>query len=179
MRIHITGASGSGTTTLGRDLAAQLGCDHFDSDDYYWLPTEPPYQVKRERAERDRMLLADLRGARACVESGSLLSWNDQIKALFDAVILLWIPPKVRLERLRARELRRLGRVDDEFMEWAATYDQPGNRKTRSRLLHEEWLEALACPVLKLEGDLSPEERLARSLSWLRSRPGSDSRRKP
>ena len=143
------------------------------------LLENPVTGSKDVHSDNARMLLADLRGARACVESGSLLSWNDQIKALFDAVILLWIPPKVRLERLRARELRRLGRVDDEFMEWAATYDQPGNRKTRSRLLHEEWLEALACPVLKLEGDLSPEERLARSLSWLRSRPGSDSRRKP
>jgi len=31
-RIHITGASGSGTTTLGEHLAKELGCAHFDND---------------------------------------------------------------------------------------------------------------------------------------------------
>ena len=38
-RIHILGASGSGTTTLGRALAERLQCRHFDTDDYFWLPT--------------------------------------------------------------------------------------------------------------------------------------------
>ena len=52
-------------------------------------------------------------------------------------------------------------------MEWAAGYDRPGNRETRSRLLHEEWLETLACPVLKLEGDLATRERLERVVAWL------------
>ena len=41
-RIHILGASGSGTTTLGRALAARLQCPHFDTDDCFWLPTDPP-----------------------------------------------------------------------------------------------------------------------------------------
>jgi len=36
-RIHILGASGSGTTTLGRALAERLQCPHFDTDDYFWL----------------------------------------------------------------------------------------------------------------------------------------------
>jgi len=171
MRIHVTGASGAGTTTLGRDLAAQLGCEHFDSDDYFWMPTEPPYRTKRDPAERDERLLADLRRAQSCVETGSILSWSGEIKALFDAAIFLWITPEVRLERLRTRELRRLGRIDDTFMEWAATYDRPGNRETRSQVLHEEWLAGLDCPVLNLEGDLSKEDRLARSLEWLRSPP--------
>ena len=41
-RIHILGASGSGTTTLGRALAERLQCPHFDADDYFWVPTDPP-----------------------------------------------------------------------------------------------------------------------------------------
>ena len=36
-RIHILGAAGSGTTTLGRALAERLQCPHFDTDDYFWL----------------------------------------------------------------------------------------------------------------------------------------------
>lgn len=43
MHIHITGASGSGTTTLGRALAQALGWRYLDADRYYWLPTSPPF----------------------------------------------------------------------------------------------------------------------------------------
>ena len=42
-RIHILGASGSGTTALGQALAEHLRCPHFDTDDYFWLPTDPPH----------------------------------------------------------------------------------------------------------------------------------------
>lgn len=35
-RIHILGASGAGTTTLGHALAERLPHVHLDSDDYFW-----------------------------------------------------------------------------------------------------------------------------------------------
>jgi adenylate kinase family enzyme len=59
-RIHILGASGSGTTTLGRALAAHLHFPHFDTDDYFWLPTDPPYTQQRERIERAQLLMNDV-----------------------------------------------------------------------------------------------------------------------
>ena len=54
--IHILGASGSGTTTLGRALAECLHYTHFDSDNYLWLPTDPPTTEKRELTERQQLL---------------------------------------------------------------------------------------------------------------------------
>lgn len=45
-RINIVGAPGSGTTTLGRALATQLGFVFADADDFYWKPTTPPFQEK-------------------------------------------------------------------------------------------------------------------------------------
>ena len=47
-RLHILGASGSGTTTLGRALAERLTYLHFDTDDYYWLSTDPPFTAQRD-----------------------------------------------------------------------------------------------------------------------------------
>ncbi len=35
LRIHIFGASGSVTTTLGNQLAKKLNYKHFDNDEYY------------------------------------------------------------------------------------------------------------------------------------------------
>jgi adenylate kinase family enzyme len=55
-RLHITGASGAGVTTLGRALASRLGRPHFDSDDFYWQPTNPPYVRARDRAHRVRLM---------------------------------------------------------------------------------------------------------------------------
>ena len=39
--IHIFGAAGSGTTTLGSKISSKLGYKHMDTDDYYWIPTKP------------------------------------------------------------------------------------------------------------------------------------------
>lgn len=55
MRILITGAAGTGTTTLGRALAAEMGCGFFfDADDYYWIASDPPFQQKQEHEIRLR-----------------------------------------------------------------------------------------------------------------------------
>src|SRR5262245_32157521 len=100
LRIHITGASGSGTTTLGRELARTLDCAHFDADNYFWLPTDPPFEKKRERTERNAMLLNDLHANDRWVLSGSVSTWDDDIYACFDLVVFLLIPAEIRLARL-------------------------------------------------------------------------------
>jgi len=62
-RIHIFGASGSGTSSLAAALAARHGHRHVDTDDYFWLPTEPPYQQPRRRGARHEAWLLTLPGA--------------------------------------------------------------------------------------------------------------------
>src|SRR6266567_2046417 len=108
-RIHILGASGSGTTTLGRALAERLQCPHFDTDDYFWFPTEPPFTHQRERTERAQLLMDDLTAHDAWVVSGSLCGWGDAVIPLFALVVFLWISHDVRMARLRQREHARYG----------------------------------------------------------------------
>ena len=112
-RLHITGASGSGTTTLGAALAATLGCPHHDTDDFYWLPTDPPYREERDPAERLRLLETALGSAPAWLLSGSIGGWGEPLTPLFDAVVFLTAPTDMRIERpRRARAARfRLGRA--------------------------------------------------------------------
>lgn len=50
--IHIYGAFGSGTSTLGRYLAEKFGFAFLDSDDYFWLPTNPKFTAKRSIEQR-------------------------------------------------------------------------------------------------------------------------------
>ncbi len=86
-RIHLLGASGSGVTTLGRAIADELAFPHHDTDDYYWLPTVPPFQQKRPRAERVRLMFEMFASRADWVLSGSMDSWGAEIHSLFDFVV--------------------------------------------------------------------------------------------
>ena len=159
MRMLITGASGSGTSTLGAALARELGIAHLEADDYYWLPTVPPFINKRNKEERLSSLLRDLRTKQSAVLAGSIMDWGLELENAFDLIVFLYLDAAIRVERLRAREIEILGRADPEFLEWAAQYDA-GILGGRSLAKHQAWLAARTCPVIELRGDLSVSERV-------------------
>src|SRR5215510_5635478 len=161
MRVLITGASGTGTTTLGRALSTQLGMAFFDADDYFWLPTEPPYQEKRDPAARLSLILADLAKVPSAVVSGSVMKWGAELEEAFSLVVFLTLDTELRVARLREREMARFGRAEAQFLKWAAQYEE-GHMAGRSRALHEQWLNERSCPILRLDGDLSVAERVVR-----------------
>ena len=169
-RLHITGAAGSGTTTLGRALAVRAEIPHFDSDDYYWLPTDPPYREARPPEERLRLLEPDLRRTEEWVLSGSNVSWGEALIPRYGQVVFLRVPTEVRLDRLRQRERLRFGEeaIADggvmhtnhlEFLDWASRYDD-GPPSMRSLASHRQWLTRLTCLVLELTGEASVEKNL-------------------
>jgi adenylate kinase family enzyme len=161
-RIHVTGASGSGVTTLGRALADTLALPHHDTDDYLWQPTTPPYRQMREAGERLR-LMHDVFIPRAdWVLSGGLDGWGNDLIRQFDLVVFLKTPHDVRMQRLRAREAAHFGldavapggwrhEETESFLEWASHYED-GTREGRNLARHEAWVAALPCPVLRLDG---------------------------
>lgn len=160
-RIHLTGASGSGTTTLGRALAARYGLTHFDVDDYYWEPTDPPFLRKRTYGERVRLLNADIDDRCGWVISGSMMHWGEAIADRAGLILFLTAPTHLRVERLRRRELAEIGprilpggdmhRPHENFIAWASGYDDADFRG-RSRVQHEAWLTERRAPVLRLDG---------------------------
>lgn len=74
--IHIVGASGSGTTTLGRALAREIGAAHLDTDDFCWMPTDSPSLDKRPVEQRLSMPEAELTGQVSWMLSCSLIRWG-------------------------------------------------------------------------------------------------------
>lgn len=170
LHLHIVGASGSGTTTLGRMLAAQYNLTHFDTDDFFWEPSDPPYTVKRPEPERLALLQTALAGQPRWVLSGSLCGWGDPLIPLFDTVIFVTLPSQTRLARTLQRERERYGAQLDEggpmyqnhqeFMAWSAQYDDPNPTVGRNRQRHEEWLAALPCPVIRVENSGTEREML-------------------
>ena len=166
MRVLITGASGSGTTTLGRALSREPKVVFFDVDDYFWLPTEPPYQQERHPSARLSLLVADLAKVPHSVASGSVIHWGRELEDSFSLIVFLTLPAELRLARLREREVGRFGRADSKFLESAAQYDE-GHSDVNSRTGDERWLAERSCPVLRIEGDVPVPERAARVASAL------------
>lgn len=175
-RIHLFGASGSGTTTLGRRLAEALGAHHFDTDAYYWLPTDPPFTTKRDPVERIAMIERDVRDLDDWVLSGSLCSWGDPLLPHFTLAVFLHLDPDVRMARLAARERGRYGariapggdlhEAHRAFLAWARSYDH-AVAPVRSLDLHERWMARLACPVLRLDASAPADALCAEVLARL------------
>ena len=166
-RIHITGASGSGTTSLANRISKEFGLLHFDTDDLFWEPGDPPYQNIIELSERQSLLNNVLSNNDTWVISGSLCGWGDFAIPRFDLVIFLWVPTDIRISRLKQREVQNYGKASlspggamyetyTKFIEWASGYDD-GGLDMRSKAMHELWLKNIPCKVLRYEGEKSME----------------------
>lgn len=175
-RVHIFGPSGAGTSTLGRHLAGRLASQHFDTDDFYWEPSDPPFRTKRPVPERRALMQAVFLPRSDWVLSGSLDSWSDGIAERFTAAVFLTLDAETLQARLEAREHRRYGAAMEPggafheecaaFLHWAAGYDR-GARPGRSRARHEAWAATLSCPLLRLQADAPPNALATRVLAWL------------
>lgn len=171
MKIHILGASCAGSTTLGEALSARLNIPYFDTDSFFWEKSAIPYTVKRDPALRNQMLKDAISQTENYIVGGSLVSWGGEWKQLFNLAVFLYLPKEIRMERLVKREIERYGNniYDDpqrhklflEFINWASKYDDR-SFTGRNIGIHENWLEGVNCPVIKIEGDTTVAERLMR-----------------
>jgi len=170
-RLHIIGGSGSGTTTLGRAIADAWSVPHADSDDYFWVPTDPPYTQQRNPARRVELMLEVFAQRSVWVLSGAINGWGEEILQRCDAVVLLSLGAHERLQRIEQRERirRRTEEINTEafgeFMTWASSYDDP-EFQGRSRARHEAWLATLKRPVLRLDSSPTVQELRDEVLSW-------------
>lgn len=167
--LHVFGASGSGTTTIAGAVAERLDLLHLDADNYYWVPTDPPFQEKTDPAGRAPRILDDVRHHRRWILSGSLCSWGQKLEPHFDMAFLVTLDTPTRLARLKNREYERYGErirpggdMHDEhvaFLEWAAQYDT-GCAPIRSLDMHTRWMAGLACPGVMVSNDGNIEDLL-------------------
>ncbi len=167
--IHLYGASGSGTSTIGRSLCERLGYFFMDTDDYYWETTEPPYTVKRNISDRLVRIKRDIEEHSCVVVSGSFAGWGDELIPQLTLAIRVNTDTELRMNRLAWRERERFGERIAEggdlyehhqiFMSWAASYDD-GGLDMRSRQRHDEWQKKLTCRSIEIDGSLPVEENL-------------------
>lgn len=178
MRIHIFGASGSGVTTLGKALSQELSIEYFDSDDFFWLKTSIPFTEKQNPEIRNTTVADKLNTTENWIFGGSIIHWGKNGFPPFDLVVFLYLPPEIRMERLKKREYERYGneiinnperaQKHQEFMDWANDYDHNTGIANRTLKAHLEWLSETNIPFIEISGDYELQEKIHLVLDTIR-----------
>jgi len=165
IRIIINGASGTGKTTLAKELANHLGIFHMDLDDYYFHhDTELLCQKSCTRDVIIENVTNDISKHSNFIMSGTIGSilWN-LVNPILSLAVLLIVPVEIRIERLYNREYSRYGKRILENGDMYCNYQKlinecksyetgvhPAVPTTLER--HERWIRELICPVIRLDG---------------------------
>jgi len=101
-RINVVGTSGSGKTTMARNLAARLGVPHVELDELHWGPnwTEEPDELFRERV--GRLLVGE-----GWATDGNYHAVRDIVWSRADTIVWLDYSLPMILWRLTRRTVRR------------------------------------------------------------------------
>ncbi|HPE00123.1 MAG TPA: AAA family ATPase [Bacillota bacterium] len=168
--INIFGSSGSGSTTLAKEIASKYDYYHIDVDDMLWEKTDPPFTIRRSDLEARKCIVNELKNKERVVISGSLVGFGDDIKEKINLFVFINLDIETRIKRIEKRERERFGeRVMPggdlyqkhlDFLEWVSNYET-NPEYIRSRKQHLLWLEGVKCPVLKVTEELSINELMA------------------
>ena len=148
-RLLITGASGAGTTALGRALADRWSVPHADVDDYFWVPTSAPYTKKRPVDERlslmGALFLPAITGSFGIADGVG----GPSIER-FSAVVFLTLDPSIRMDRLKERETARYGSEFNAAVTASSSIGREATTTRSSRVVAGPGVNAgwLCCRVL-------------------------------
>lgn len=157
--IHFFGASGAGTTTLGKYVAKKYNYFFMDTDDYYWLDIE--HTKRRPKDECVKLMQAEIDKHDFVVLSGAVCNWGDALIPNFLLVVRVDTDTDVRLERLAERDYKIFGdriamggNMYDQhtnLLGWASRYNE-ADTSTRSKTLHFQWQQKLPCKNIVVDG---------------------------
>lgn len=158
--IIIIGPSGSGKTTLGKIAAQKLGYPYFDVDDYIWKQnTDSPYTQMYTQDEKISRLSNDIAPYEHFVMAGSMSSFHYAFDEMFEMMVLLYVSPDIRIERVHKRAIERFGeRVLEggdmyeahmRFLNDNRRYEEDGSPNMREQ---KEWMENMSCVKIELDG---------------------------
>lgn len=171
-KIHVLGASGSGTTTTAKALAKALRYVHLDTDNYFWKPSDIPFTQKREIKDRIELLRQDLQRNENIVLSGIFYPWGDELTKYFDCFVYVETDRNIRKKRLITREYDMFGERMLEggdmhaqfkrFLKWAMNYEENTNEDIGKEKT-EQWLSRSNTRLIRVNGAM-PIEKITKEI---------------
>ena len=159
--IIVCGLNGTGKSTLGKALAEELGHHFIDSEDIYF-PRAEAYASPRTREEAEAVLRGEIQAHPDFVLSTVKMEHGESFYPFFRWAVLIHVPRDIRLERVGNRSLQKFGsrmlpggdlyEQEERFLEAVAA-------KAEDSV--DEWIRALSCPVLRVDGTRPVRENVA------------------
>ena len=143
-----------------------------DTDDYFFIPTDPPFAKIRPLCERLKLLEADILNSTNAVITGSIMWGGDESAVIkhLTLAIRLHVATDIRIERAKKREAERFGarilpggdmyEEHQGFMEFVKSYDISGYESGRSKEKHDLWQQSLKCPKIDIDSSRPVDEIL-------------------
>lgn len=163
MGILVCGLNGAGKSTLGKALAERLGFYFLDNEDLYFPGRKPKeaYPDPRSQEEARALLLEEIKGHRDFVLAAVKGDYGEAVLPFFRVAILVNVPREIRLRRVRERSFQKFGarmlpggdlyQQEESFFRMVA--DRPED-------MVGNWLRALRCPVINLDGTKPIQENV-------------------
>ncbi len=168
--IIVCGLNGSGKSTFGKALAEKLQFHFIDNEDLYF-PKEDPgyiYAAPRTREEVEMLLQNEIKAHENFVFASVKGDYGEMTCPLFRFAVLIHVPRKIRLERVRNRSFQKFG---ERMLKGGDLYEKEEAffELVRSRPEHsvEEWAQSFPGPVWRIDGTRPVEENVDSIVSKL------------
>lgn len=161
--IQICGLNGCGKSTIGKALAQRIGF-HFIDNEYLYFSgraENEPYANPRTQTEVERLLMDEVSAHPDFVFSAVKGDYGKDIARMYDYVVVIEVPEKIRLRRVRNRSFRKFG---SRMLPGGDLYDREEEffRMVESRKDQyiENWLQKVNCPIIRIDGTKPVDENV-------------------
>ena len=162
-KIIVCGGNGAGKSTIGKQLAQELGWTFRDIEDYYFpvKTTDNKYATGRTGEEVAVLLAEDMKRRENLILASVRGNHSDEIVSMFTCVVVVEVPKEVRMERIRNRSYGQFG---DRILPGGDLHEQQERFfsmvENRPEDYPTKWLEGLEIPVITVDGTKKVESNV-------------------
>jgi adenylate kinase family enzyme len=162
--IQICGLNGCGKSTLGKALAERIGFYFIDNEFLYFSRpnADEPYANPKSRTEVEKLLMDEVSKHPDFVFSAVKGDYGKDIVPMYNYVVVIEVPRKIRSQRVRNRSFQKFGSRmlmgGDLHNQEEAFFKMVDSRQED---YIENWLHGLNCPIIRVDGTKPIEENVA------------------
>ena len=161
--IMVCGLNGCGKSTLGKALAEELGFHFIDNEYLFFSRTaiDAPYTNPRSREEAQNLFAQEVCKHKNFVFASVTGDYADDINNLYQYAILIDVPKKVRMQRVRNRSFKKFGNrmlQGGDLYESEEAFFEYIEKRPEDHV--QKWVESLNCPIIRVDGTKSIEENI-------------------
>lgn len=170
-RIIVCGGNGAGKSTLGKRLAAELGWTFKDIEEYYFPVSDMSYNYTHARTKEQvsELLLADMMEHENFILASVKGEFGSEVSKLFTCAILIEVPKKLRMKRVRDRSNQKFG---DRMLPGGDLYEKEEQFfamvEKRAEDYTTRWLETVDVPIIQVDGTCTIEDNIKKIIKKLR-----------